>query len=169
MCLQPSSTDSAWSEIHSDWGSSKCPKRSPIGEGNMHSGGSIVPPAMCEHLVPVFLIWEEGRGLSELAGLGLNQAKLFPPKPWGAARGPYEEKQPPLWLTHGSGLQESCLIAIQPIFTLLSPAVSRTELFSLLIPRKGELLKSFPKPRWTLSSTSESCLLFTVPFICPYK
>lgn len=47
--------------------------------------------------------------------------------------------------------------------------------FFLLIPRKGELLKSFPPQKLnrteTLSNTSESesRLLFNMPFICPYK
>lgn len=82
-------------------------------------------PAVCKYLVPLFLIREkQGQGLSELAGLGLDRVKLFPSKPWGAARGPYEENQPPLWLTHVSRLEESCLIAIPSIFTLLWSAVS---------------------------------------------
>lgn len=95
-----------------------------------------------------------------------SRVKLFPPKPWGAARGPHEEKQPPLWLTHGSRLEESCLIAIQSIFTLLL-FVCRV---STVAFRKGELLKSFPpKTQPHYQAAAKSRLLFNMPFICPHK
>lgn len=53
-----------------------------ISEEGMCTVEAPSSPAVCEYLVPLFLIREkQGQGLSELAGLGLDLVKLFPPKP----------------------------------------------------------------------------------------
>lgn len=145
----------------------KCPKSSQsIGEGNEYAGDPLVSCCMWISC-PTFPYPREA-GSPELAGPRLDWVKLLPAKPPGAAWGPYEEKQTLLWLTHGSGQEKSCLIAIQSIFTLPSPALS---LHWLLFSQERRITEILPQTEshQMISSASESRPLFNVSFICPQK
>lgn len=134
--------------------SSKCPKcERNSGEGEC-AAEAPPSPADSQRLVPLFSLSEGsgGRGLSDLDGLGLDLVKWFPPKPRGAASGPYEEQQPPTlthaWLQAGGKLPHCYSVYFYPPF-VCRVSTGASFFFSCWFPGKENYWNPSPPKNWT--------------------